>query len=140
MILTGYSAREEILYWGMRTLLLAAALAALLVGCAGSPAADDTTSGAAPDVAAGEELYQANCAQCHGADLRGTDQGPPHLDAVYLPDHHADIAFLYAVRNGVQPHHWGFGPMPAIEGLSDDDVTSIIAYVRAQQEAAGLLE
>lgn len=125
---------------GMRAHLPAAALLVLLAGCAGSPSTDGPIDGATADVAVGEELYQANCAQCHGADLRGTDQGPPHLDAVYLPNHHADISFLFAVRNGVQPHHWSFGPMPPIDGVSDDDVTDIVAYVRAQQQAAGLLD
>ena len=30
--------------------------------------------------------------------------------------------------------------MPPIDGVSDDDVTDIVAYVRAQQQAAGLLD
>ncbi|WP_108665722.1 c-type cytochrome [Euzebya rosea] len=124
----------------MRAHLTATVLLVLLAGCAGTPSTDVSADGATADVAVGEELYQANCAQCHGVDLRGTDQGPPHLDAVYLPNHHADISFFLAVRDGVRPHHWNFGPMPSIDGLSDDDVTDIVAYVRAQQQAAGLLE
>ncbi|MEN8239719.1 MAG: cytochrome c, partial [Actinomycetota bacterium] len=34
-------------------------------------------------VTAGEPLYQASCASCHGTDLRGTDKGPSHLSVVY---------------------------------------------------------
>ncbi|WP_108665340.1 c-type cytochrome [Euzebya rosea] len=127
----------------MRLLLITTTLVLLLTACASEPSgtpetvADDVAAG---DVAAGETLYQANCAQCHGADLQGTDQGPPHLDAVYLPNHHGEFSFRAAVQNGVQPHHWQFGPMPPIDGLSEQDVTDIIAFVRAEQQLAGLLE
>ena len=115
-------------------------IALLLAGC-GAPAqtADGESTSAAGDVAAGEALYQANCAACHGTDLRGTDQGPSHLDPIYLPDHHADLSFRLAVQRGVQPHHWTFGPMPPIEGLDDQDIADVIAYVRDRQREAGLL-
>ncbi len=89
-------------------------------------------------VAAGEELFQANCASCHGPDLEGTDTGPPFLNAIYAPNHHADEAFLRAVELGVQAHHWNFGPMPPVDGLERDDITKIVAFVRSQQEAAGV--
>ena len=121
-------------------LALASALLVMLVACGGAQGGAGSPSASVGDVARGEVLYQANCASCHGVDLRGTDQGPPHLDPVYLPNHHADITFRLAVANGVRPHHWRFGPMPPIEGLDDEDVTAIIAYVRAQQRAAGMLE
>ena len=88
-------------------------------------------------VAAGAALYEANCAQCHGSDLRGTDQGPSHLSSVYAPSHHGDGAFLLAVMNGSAQHHWDFGPMPPIEGLSASQVDEIIAFVREQQRLNG---
>ena len=91
------------------------------------------------DVAAGEELYAATCAVCHGVDAGGTTTGPPFLHEVYVPSHHADGSFLAAVRNGVQPHHWDFGPMPPVQGLSDQDVADIIAWVRQQQREAGII-
>jgi cytochrome c1 len=59
---------------------------------------------------------------------------------LYLPDHHADVAITLAVRNGVRPHHWDFGAMPPINGVSDQDVQDIVAYVRALQREAGLLD
>ncbi len=126
----------------MRSLPVVILLLLLVTGCAGSATdgADVPAPDTGADVAQGEELYQASCAQCHGADLRGTDQGPPHLDPIYLPDHHADLSFELAIRNGVQPHHWRFGPMPPIPDLDDQDIADVIAYVRAQQAAAGLLE
>ena len=114
-------------------------VALLVVGCGPSGTAEDASTSTSGDVAAGEVLYQANCAACHGADLRGTDQGPPHLDPIYLPDHHADLSFRLAIEQGVQPHHWPFGPMPPVEGLDQQDITDVIAYVRDQQREAGLL-
>lgn len=88
-------------------------------------------------VGAGEPLYQAFCASCHGTDLRGTDKGPSHLSVVYEPSHHGDAAFLLAVRNGSPQHHWRFGDMEPVEGLSDDDVAAITAFVREQQRIHG---
>jgi mono/diheme cytochrome c family protein len=89
-------------------------------------------------VAAGEDLFQTNCATCHGPDLNGTATGPPFLNAIYAPNHHGDEAFQRAVQLGVQPHHWDFGPMAPVEGLDRDDVARIVAYVRSEQEAAGV--
>jgi mono/diheme cytochrome c family protein len=99
---------------------------------------DGAEVASAGDPRAGAELYATNCAQCHGAELRGTDLGPPFLDDVYEPSHHADGAFQLAVQRGVQPHHWDFGPMPLIQGLSPADVEDIIAYVRQEQRAVGI--
>lgn len=88
-------------------------------------------------VAAGDVLYQASCASCHGSDLRGTDSGPSLLSVVYQPGHHADGAFVLAVLNGVRAHHWNFGDMPPVPGLSQDDLVRIIAYVRENQRIEG---
>ncbi len=88
-------------------------------------------------VAEGEPLYQANCASCHGEDLRGTSIGPSHLSIVYEPNHHGDVAFVLAAKNGVQAHHWGFGNMEPVPGLSDEDLAAIVAYVRSIQREEG---
>ena len=91
-----------------------------------------------PDlVAAGDTLYQASCAECHGSDLSGTDIGPSHLSVVYEPNHHGDIAFVLAARNGVQQHHWPFGDMLPVPNLSDEDLEAIVAYVRENQRISG---
>lgn len=114
-------------------------LLAAVVVVSGCTAATETTIPVQdPDlVAAGGQLYAANCAQCHGADLRGTDQGPSHLSEVYEPGHHGDGAFLLAVQAGVRPHHWSFGAMPPIEGLTPADVEAIVAFVRETQRVEG---
>jgi mono/diheme cytochrome c family protein len=98
--------------------------------------APEGTAGAV-DLALGEEVYQANCAECHGADLRGTDKGPSHLSIVYEPDHHPDAAFVAAISQGSTAHHWDFGDMPPVEGLDEDEVASVIAYVRSVQDSEG---
>ena len=90
-------------------------------------------------VASGAELYAASCAMCHGPDLRGTMAGPPFLDVIYAPNHHSDEAFQRAVLGGVVAHHWDLGNMPPIPGLTPDDVALIVAFVRSEQEANGLL-
>jgi mono/diheme cytochrome c family protein len=110
----------------------------LLVAACGGGSAEAEIPTQDPDlVAAGADLYAANCAECHGTDLRGTDKGPSHLSEVYEPNHHADGAFLFAVHAGSRAHHWSFGDMPPIEGLSTEDVEAIVAFVREQQRIEG---
>ena len=123
----------------MRPAAIGIAAVLLAAGCGGGSAAVEVDIPPQDPalVAAGEDLYQASCAECHGTDLRGTDKGPSHLSEIYEPNHHADIAFLLAVRRGVSPHHWTFGAMAPVEGLSDDDVAAIIAYVREAQRTNG---
>ena len=116
---------------------LAWAATMLIVAACGS-GSETTIEPQDPDlVTAGNSLYVGSCASCHGTDLRGTDLGPSHLSAVYKPNHHGDIAFEFAVRFGVPQHHWRFGPMPPVEGLSEEDIESIVAFVREQQRTEG---
>ncbi|MCD6674233.1 MAG: cytochrome c [Burkholderiaceae bacterium] len=96
------------------------------------------SAGLMPNAARGKALYDEKCASCHGADLKGTDQGPPFLHRIYEPSHHGDAAFQLAVRNGVRAHHWKFGDMKPVSGLSADDVVHIVAYVRSQQRVVGI--
>jgi mono/diheme cytochrome c family protein len=123
----------------MRPVHLSALLVigALLHGCA---AGGDVGDDGEVDLARGQELYVQNCAVCHGPAAEGTAQGPTFLHEVYVPSHHADEAFQRAVAQGVQPHHWDFGPMPPIAGLSRGDVADITAYVRQLQVEAGIIE
>ena len=84
---------------------------------------------------AGARLFAANCAGCHGEDATGTDTGPPLLHKVYEPGHHPDALFRRAVSKGVMSHHWNFGHMPPVPGLTQKDVAKIIAFVRELQRA-----
>ncbi len=108
---------------------------AALAGCGDS--ADQAAPAVATGAGRGAELYEANCASCHGSDLRGTDVGPSHLSIVYEPDHHGDDSFRSAIAQGARAHHWNFGDMPAVGGLDDDEVDSIIAFIRSEQEREG---
>lgn len=117
-----------------QTLILVLALS--LVSACGAP--DQSENPQDPVlVAEGSALYEANCAACHGSDLRGTDRGPSHLSQVYEPNHHGDGAFLLAVQAGSRAHHWDFGPMPPIEGITTEQVEAIVAFVREQQRQHG---
>jgi mono/diheme cytochrome c family protein len=91
------------------------------------------------DQAMGKRAFEAKCAACHGengAGIRGA--APPLVHKIYEPSHHGDFAFALAVKNGVRAHHWPFGDMPPVQGLTDADVAVIVAYVRALQRENGI--
>ena len=91
------------------------------------------------DAQIGLAVFEAKCAVCHGVNAAGQDGVAPSLiQKIYEPSHHGDAAFLMAARNGVQAHHWRFGNMPPIEGLTDGDVKMIVAYVRELQRTNGI--
>ena len=128
-------------------------LAALVVaGCSGGAPAqyDGGGNAASPSPAAvvapalsakaqaGREVFDARCALCHGNNAAGSSQGPPLVHRIYEPGHHQDFAFRNAVRNGVMAHHWQFGNMPPVPGLSDNDIEQLICYVRELQRANGI--
>jgi mono/diheme cytochrome c family protein len=121
-----------------RNLALAVTMAFALAACGDSTEGGEGDTPIAPQDGAlalrGAEVFQASCARCHGADVRGTDNGPSLLSEVYEPDHHADLSFLLAVQRGTPAHHWR---MPPIEGLTQDDVAAVTAFVRENQRTQG---
>ncbi|MBL8439514.1 MAG: cytochrome c [Zoogloeaceae bacterium] len=94
--------------------------------------------GLMPSPMGGQPLYARACAVCHGDELTGTDKGPPLLHKIYEPSHHSDASFQMAVKHGSRAHHWQFGNMPPVDGLSPDDVAHITAYVRMRQRRVGI--
>lgn len=104
----------------MRRLLVVAALAAVAVGCTGSPQGRT-----------GAELYETSCAGCHGADLRGGSnltQGPD-----IGPGSNADLVLTDEQLAGVVTA--GPGSMPSFARvLSAEQVASLVAYIRSVQE------
>ena len=90
------------------------------------------------DAQAGARLFASNCALCHGTNAAGTDLGPPLVHKIYEPGHHPDAAFYRAVNQGVVSHHWSFGNMPPVPGVSQRSVRKIVAYVRELQRANGI--
>jgi S-disulfanyl-L-cysteine oxidoreductase SoxD len=99
-------------------------------------------------VAAGEALYRAHCASCHGAKLEGQPDwrtrlpsgrlpAPPH-DASGHTWHHPDAVLLQIVREGpafyaalgVQTDMPAFGTR-----LSEGDMAAVIAYIKSRWPA-----
>lgn len=138
----------------MRTVLVAA-IAAIATGSAWwlwdqSNAAKQVEEGQAlavvtmpaalsPEAQAGQQAFAANCASCHGADAEGqAGIAPPLIHKIYEPGHHSDLAFVMAARNGVRAHHWPFGNMAPVPGLTDAELANIIRFVREVQVANGI--
>lgn len=118
--------------WTM--MVIAAGLAVVAAACADSA---DSGVDAADDLDRGAEVYASSCASCHGDRLQGTDKGPPQLSSVYEPNHHPDASYESAIRNGSPQHHWRFGDMEPVEGLTDDDIAVVIAFIRSEQARLG---
>ncbi|MCY4114823.1 MAG: c-type cytochrome [Chloroflexi bacterium] len=89
---------------------------------------------------AGEDLFNANCALCHGESAAGTTQGPTLIDRIYHPGHHSDFSFRRAVAQGVRQHHWTFGDMLPVATVTANEVEQIICYVRELQREAGIFD
>ncbi|MDE0591538.1 cytochrome c [Halocynthiibacter sp. C4] len=91
------------------------------------------------NAALGKTIYDAKCATCHAPNAVGQDGiAPPLVHGIYEPNHHGDESFQRAAAMGVKAHHWRFGDMPPVEGLTRADVAMIIAYIRELQRANGI--
>ncbi|MWD29314.1 c-type cytochrome [Aquicoccus sp. SCR17] len=87
----------------------------------------------------GKTIFEAKCAACHGQNAAGQNGvAPPLVHKIYESNHHSDMAFVAAAQNGVRSHHWDFGNMPPVEGVTPGDVKMVVAYVRALQRANGI--
>lgn len=87
----------------------------------------------------GKRVFEAKCAVCHGQVAAGKNGvAPPLVHSIYRPGHHADVAFLIAARNGVRAHHWKFGNMPPVEGITEGEVRLVTQYIRELQRANGI--
>ena len=126
---------------GSKWLIVAALFLLPLINSQGI-AAEDNSPALAPAVPAklniGKLLFGKHCAACHGFNLKGTEKGPPFIHRVYHPGHHADGAFFLAAKNGARQHHWKFGNMKPVPGVTDEIIASIVKYVRYVQKSAGL--
>lgn len=91
-----------------------------------------------PATEVGAQLFEENCAVCHGPAGAGSPQGPPLIHKIYEPSHHADASFALAAVRGVRAHHWNFGDMPPVPTVTQDDVAQITAFIRNVQRANGI--
>lgn len=112
-------------------------LAALLMAAANGawlkkvPVADhakvNPVAGQPAAITAGGNLYQNNCAQCHGAEGNGRGSRPPVRSARVAGATDGDLYWL--LRNG-EP----FRGMPAWAKLPEGQRWQIVAYLRSIQQ------
>jgi len=120
--------------------VLAAGIAALVV--AFLPA-----SALAGDAAAGKTIYETNCVSCHGPLGKGDGpvgaalQPPPRdfsvAEFVYDTDGDGEKGTDADLKNVITKGAMAFGGSPLMAPwpmLSDDDVTSVILYIRTLKQ------
>lgn len=112
-----------------RTLILAATACSILgaQGRGGPGFPQQTRKLAAPDVIArGKAVYGVNCTACHGADLRGGDQGGPSLlrSLAALSDQHGEV--ISPIIHGSRQEKG----MPSFN-LSDSDSVAVAEYIHS---------
>lgn len=113
----------------------------LLCGCDRGPAGPDRAA-----LAAGEAIYRAECAGCHGARLEGQPNwrirrpdgklpAPPH-DASGHTWHHPTDQLFAITKFGLVPPNAPSGylsDMPAFSGkLSDAQIANVLAYIESR--------
>lgn len=97
----------------------------------------------AAQLALGQEVYAANCASCHGANLEGQSDwrrrnenglmpAPPH-DASGHTWHHADRQLFTITKLGLGAIVPGYeSDMPAFEGiLTDAEIAATLAFIKS---------
>lgn len=96
-------------------------------------------------VAKGQEIYQANCAACHGDNLEGEENwkqpkssgrmpAPPHDETGHTWHHNDELLFnltKYGIaRLSNNPDYQT--DMPVYDGvLSDDQIIAVLAYIKS---------
>ena len=124
----------------MRLFLLGLLIAAGIMSAAGFGYFVSARSGEASD---GRELYAANCASCHGANLEGQADwmkrlpngrlpAPPH-DETGHTWHHSNKQLFTIVKLGLGAIAPGYeSDMPAFDGvLSDEQIVEVLDYIKS---------
>jgi len=113
------------------------AIALLLSACGGG---QPTETGVQPDQQAGADLYQKNCAVCHGKDARGMPSLGKNLASSEFVKSQSDqdiLAFIKQGRPANDPENTTGVPMPARggnSGLTDNQILAIIQYLHSLAE------
>ena len=86
------------------------------------------------NAADGKEIYEKDCAKCHGADGKGETKMGKKLGAkdytdAKVQDELKDEAATKAIKEGLKDKD-GKTLMKAAEGMSDDDIKAVVAYMR----------
>lgn len=86
----------------------------------------------------GKRVFDVKCSVCHGKNAAGTENGPSFINKIYRPGHHGDEAFQRAPVYGAKSHHWNFGDMPPLTGVTRGDIKNLLVYIRELQQANGI--
>lgn len=124
----------------MRSMLLMLIGAVLLSGCGESEPKVEGRWYTQAQVDSGQQLFLANCAECHGAAAQGTaDWNKPKADGTYPPPplngrahawHHPLNGLKRSVQLGGVPMG---GTMPGFaDKLSDADTEAVISYFQSK--------
>ncbi len=117
--------------------VVAAALAAMLLGAAGSNAqTKNPYAGDAKMAKLGEFEFRANCAFCHGLGARGGGRGP---DLTRTPKKHgdSDAELFNTINNGVPGT--AMPPNGATQqgvGMTEEEVWQVVTYIRSVEKKA----
>jgi mono/diheme cytochrome c family protein len=117
--------RRGALHWATTAL----AVMGVAAGCAIVDGGDEA------EVARGQELYEANCMDCHGGATGGdvADVPPPH-NARGHTWHHPDCLLVEIILDGM-PQRPGHPEMPAFGDQFDEaDARAILAYIKTWWE------
>ena len=79
-------------------------------------------------------IYEKDCAKCHGTDGKGDTKMGKRLGAKDYTDPKVqeelkDAAAVKAIKEGLKNAE-GKTLMKPVEGLSDDDIKGLVAYMR----------
>ena len=82
----------------------------------------------------GKSLYEDGCAKCHGADGKGQTKMGQKLGAkdytdAKVQDALKDDAAVKSIKEGIKDKD-GKTLMKPAEGISDDDIKAMVAYMR----------
>ena len=98
--------------------------------------------GNASQIAAGEGIFLAKCASCHGKPSEGRSGRaaffePPAPDFTEMRYRSADPAFLFwriEVGKTVEPYLSQGSVMPAWSGLPEQEIWQLVAFLKARAE------
>jgi mono/diheme cytochrome c family protein len=81
-----------------------------------------------------KELYEKDCAKCHGTDGKGATKmgqklGAKDYTTAKVQDELKDDAAFKAIKEGLKDKD-GKSLMKPAEGLSDADIKGLVAYLR----------
>lgn len=118
-------------------------LGLFLVGCSAQgssavPVQSGAVNSESPQLASGQAIYEANCAECHGPDGEGQPNwqrpgpdglfpAPPH-DSSGHTWHHPDSQLLQIIAQGGSTPN---STMPAYQdSLSEEEMEAVLAYIK----------